>query len=71
MKITAITYTLIIRPDIITPWAESEIFYLSSKTDLGARRQAKKIIKEQDVEPYRCSLNFWRQSDGCSGEIDL
>lgn len=40
---------------------------LKSKTDLGARREASKIAKENSITGYR--ISFFRTSDGCSGTI--
>lgn len=41
---------------------------LTAKTDLGARRQARKIAKEMGLRGY--TLHFFRESDGCRGRID-
>lgn len=41
---------------------------LTAKTDLGARRQARKIAKENGLRGY--TLHFHRVSDGCRGQID-
>lgn len=42
---------------------------LTATTDLGARRQARKIAKEQGLGEY--TLHFFRESDGCRGRIDV
>jgi hypothetical protein len=44
-------------------------YFLTAKTDLGARRQAKKIAKENNIDSYR--LYFYRPSDACEGEMDI
>lgn len=48
---------------------------LTAKTDVGARRQANKIIKEkkEDNPKYKAPthINFYRSNDGCNGWIDL
>ena len=41
---------------------------LTAKTDLGARRQAAKIARENGLRGY--TLHFFRESDGCRGQID-
>lgn len=41
---------------------------LSAKTDLGARRQARKISRENGLKGY--IIRFHRESDGCRGWID-
>ena len=41
---------------------------LNAKTDLGARRAAKKIAKEQGLKGYW--ITFYREEDGCRGKID-
>jgi hypothetical protein len=41
---------------------------LTAKTDIGARRQARKIAKESGLRGY--TLHFFRESDGCRGQID-
>ena len=41
---------------------------LTAKTYLGARRQARKIAKENGLRGY--TLHFHRVSDGCRGQID-
>lgn len=41
---------------------------LTAKTDVGARRQAAKIAKENGLRGY--TLHFFRASDGCRGQID-
>ncbi len=42
---------------------------LTAKTDLGARRQARKITKENGLRGgYQ--ICFFRESDGCRGTID-
>jgi hypothetical protein len=41
---------------------------LTATTDLGARRQARKIAKENGLKGY--TLHFFRESDGCRGQIE-
>jgi len=41
---------------------------LNAKTDLGARREAKKIANTEGLKGYR--ITFFRESDGCRGTID-
>lgn len=41
---------------------------LTAKTDIGARRQASKIAKENGLRGY--TVHFHRVSDGCRGRID-
>lgn len=41
---------------------------LNAKTDIGARREAKKIAKAEGLKGYR--ITFFRESDGCRGTID-
>lgn len=40
---------------------------LTAKTDIGARRQARKIAKVEGLRGYR--ITFFRESDGCRGTI--
>lgn len=40
---------------------------LTAKTDLGARRQARQIAKRDGLHGY--TLHFFRESDGCRGQI--
>lgn len=42
---------------------------LTAKTDLGARRQVRKIDKEAGCELCK-DINFFRRSDGCHGWIE-
>jgi len=41
---------------------------LTAKTDLGARRQAARIARENGLRGY--TIRFFRKSDGCHGWID-
>jgi hypothetical protein len=41
---------------------------LNAKTDLGARREARKIAKAEGLKGY--SITFFRESDGCRGTLD-
>jgi hypothetical protein len=41
---------------------------LTAKTDIGARRQAKKIAQARRWKTYY--ISFFRSSDGCRGNID-
>lgn len=40
---------------------------LTAKTDIGARRQARKISKDEGLKGYW--ITFYRDSDGCRGTI--
>lgn len=44
-----------------------EGYTLTAKTDLGARRQAKRLARDKNFAQLRVS--FYRDSDGCRGEI--
>ena len=48
---------------------ESNAVQLTAKTDLGARRQAKKIARENGWKIY--FISFFRDSDHCKGNIDV
>jgi len=41
---------------------------LNAKTDIGARREARKITKTEGLRGY--TIKFYRASDGCRGIID-
>lgn len=46
-----------------------EGYTLTATTDIGARRQAKKIARDNNFKDLR--VQFMRQSDGCTGEIGV
>jgi hypothetical protein len=43
---------------------------LTAKTDDGARRQARKLIRDGKARAG-CNMEFFRHSDGCHGWFDL
>ena len=62
-----ITYTLIKNNSFGDITQE---YHLTAKTDLGARRQAKAILKdEEDLQGW--ALWFFRTIDGCHSTIDI
>ena len=44
---------------------------LNAKTDLGARRLAKKVMKAYGVQPHDVNLMFYRSTDDCQGRLCL
>jgi hypothetical protein len=44
-----------------------EGYQLTANTDLGARRQARQIARQNNFKDLR--VQFVRESDGCRGEI--
>lgn len=48
---------------------ESNAQQLTAKTDTGARRQARKIARENGWKKY--FIKFYRESDSCIGNIDI
>lgn len=68
-----ITYTLIqFTHNPSVPFNKPSEFCLTAKTDNGARRQAKQIIKSEKTNGnFVYKLKFYRDTDGCSGTMDI
>lgn len=57
----------------LVEWTENgkDHIHLTAKTDEGARRQAKKLLREGKKSGVRYYVEWHRYSDDCRGEIEL